>query len=109
MSDLDGQDAFDRLLETALDSRVDVRLARDERDVALQAQRAADKLAAQRLDRIDELEREKKIALPKLSALWIAADQLRAAAASGTAMRAELDTLNTALAEAGHYCDQLPF
>lgn len=116
MSDLNGQDAFDRLLEVALDSRVSVVVAADARDRAQQAQREVERLAEQRFNKINELEGEKKRSLPKLAELWLAADQVRQQVAAGdqvgnhvVAHSECMERLRTALAEANDACDQIPF
>lgn len=107
--DLTGEDAFNRLLEVALESRVQVRHAEEARDRAQRLQNDAERMAQGRLDNINKLVLEKAAALPKLSALWIAADRLRLRVANNGETLDAVEELNAALAAACEACDQIPF
>lgn len=107
MSDLDGQDAFDKLLEVALDSRVDVRRAQDERDAARTAQREAERHMNEWSSKAQEFERIAQRSQPLLRELWEAAQAAHELIGPGginAAIR-----LRDALNGANDYCDQPPF
>lgn len=112
--DLDGQDAFDKLLEVALESRVDVRRAQDERDNAREAQRNSERISQERLSRINDLERNEQRRLPLLQELWEAAEALRchiiAADNSGELVQGDpMARLGKAQEGAALDCNQPPF
>lgn len=117
MSDLDGQDAFDKLMEVALESRVDVRRAQDERDNARSAQRDAERLAAERQSKISEFERTEGKTLPLLQELWEAAQAAHELIGPGGINAAQVVNgdnpiairLRDALEASKDYCGQPPF
>lgn len=112
MSDFDLNNAFDKLLDAAIDAHVSERGMRAERDEqrsrADQAIREASDLRSQ----IGRMEDDKKAVLPKLEHLWGAADSLRQAVLKDGDAHNYVDlnaALKKALDEAGPYCDQIPF
>lgn len=115
--DLDGNDAFDKLLEVALDSRVDVRRALDERDNARSAQRDAELLMTEQKIKIRQLEQNEAKSTPLLQELWEAAEALRELVGPGGINEAQVVNgdnlvvirLRAALDASKDYCGQPPF
>jgi hypothetical protein len=121
---LSGQDAFDKVLEAAMDAHVNVREATRRQHEAEQRARDATSAAtdAHALQHEAETERAKlqaehSEALPKLAELWQAAKAVsdfwtsnpasasRLVAATGPLM----ERLHNALEAAANYCDDIPF
>lgn len=105
MSDLTGEDAFDRVLETAMEARNDARKANERvQEVEVNA-RLMERNANEANAKANKLERESKDALPKLTELWQAANDILPAGPPSAAV----DRLRKALAATSDICDQIPF
>lgn len=105
--ELTGTEAFNLVLREAIDSGVNaekMRLRANE----LEHQTRTDREDRERAySRLNDFERQKKEALPKLKALWEAADAI---SKSTVENYGELRViLAHALREASDHCDQLPF
>lgn len=109
MSDLTGEDAFNRVLDAAMESRADLRKASERANEAeakvrqLSSENEAFRVASRRDQ--DTLNREEAARTPKLEDLWVSAEAALATTADGEA-RARL---HKALEAAREYCNQVPF
>ncbi len=110
-SELTGEDAFDRVLEAAMDGRAELRLERDSRYQAESKLSAAATRVDNAEGRLSVLEREKKSALPRLAELWQAANAVSEASGLGDviAMMEPMTRLREALKKAANDCDEIPF
>jgi hypothetical protein len=107
MSDLTGEDAFDRVLEAAMNARAEEKNAVDQmRDAESRARESA-KQASDAISRATALEQNKKAAQPRLDALWAAADAYRIDASA--ANKELLSKALHATADAGDCNDGIPF
>jgi uncharacterized membrane protein YqiK len=120
---LSGQDAFDKVLEAALDAHVKAREAvrkqheaeersRDATSAATRAHSIQHEAEAER----SKLQAEASKALPKLAELWQAAksvdDTIRVCYSNGSTITPASDCikrLRDALEAAAGYCDDIPF
>lgn len=113
--DLTGQDAFDRVLETAMGAHLTARQATEVaascREAMRQSQLRVDQLNAD----IQALRAEAQKAEPALETLWLAASKvsnfIKASNGSHTLTRdSDLEkALDAALFAAGEFCGQPPF
>lgn len=113
MSDLDGEEAFDRVLESAMESRSNANKERDQRLDAESRLRAVQTELDKALSRAETLQTQQQRALPKLAELWQAArdfSNLYGLNAEGMrAHSAERERLLAALAAAVDFYDEIPF
>jgi hypothetical protein len=115
MSDLSGEDAFDKVLEAALDAHHNARHAVDLQHAAKAMASAAERHADRARGEVERLEREKKNGLPKLRELWDAAkavsDFRTTNVNDDTVVLANdlMVRLRSALDAAADFCDQIPF
>jgi hypothetical protein len=113
MNDLSGEDAFDKVLEAALDAHHNARHAVDLQHAAQAVASAAERDADRHRANAARLEQEKKNGLPKLSELWNAAtavSDLRTTSADvENSAKDVMNRLRIALDAAADFCDQIPF
>jgi hypothetical protein len=115
MSDLTGEEAFDRLLTAVIDGASDLRKVQQERDFLKdeirQAEIAAAKAQSAQQDSEavrSNLQAEQARALPKLAELWQAANAVVRFTAPEGEERA-VERLRIALKAAADHCDEIPF
>jgi hypothetical protein len=104
MNDLTGEDAFDRTLEAAMESRASANNELDRRHDAESRLRAVQTELHQALSKVEALAGQQARALPKLAELWQAAR-----AVTNSNAPEGLERLRAALAAAADHCDEIPF
>lgn len=109
MSELTGEDAFDKVLDAAMTARADMMREADKRHDAENRLRDAAARESDAVRLAQGLERQKNEAAPKLSELWQASDALAEAATHGNPLPDMLKRLRAALDAAAGPCDQPPF
>lgn len=109
MSDLEGDDAFDRVLDRLVETTA--KLNRDEGALVEARTAATSARAAQTIleKQVAELKRSNEVALPYLSELHAAAQEALGFIAPEDGTEKVRDRLRSALAGAGRYCDEIPF
>jgi hypothetical protein len=118
MNDLSGEDAFDKVLEAALDAHHNARRAVDLQHAAEAMAAALERDADRAKEHAARLKQEKESGLPKLAELWQAAkavsdyrttfalkNPLEDASDIATLMK----RLKVALDAAADHCDDIPF
>lgn len=111
MNDLDGETAFDKVLEAAMEARADVRIARDSETSAIRRTQQAEELLRSTQGQLMQAKAETRDALPLLSELWLAAQNALDTLSSQGIPDAEQarKRLKDALGKAAINCDQIPF
>lgn len=115
MREFDLEAAFDRVLDVAIDARVEMREAIGKLNESCDRVRELERSNAANLSRANHLQQEAERALPKLSALHQSADAITVAilGCGGMAfnedIQGKLTALRKALKEAGSFCDEIPF
>lgn len=114
MSDIDGMDAFNRVLDEMIDAKVAEREARSQLSEAVSATRSAIQEASSAKDRYAAIDLRTKESLPKLKELYEAADAIPPlVGSSGTVLTVDhpaIERLKLALKGARDYCDvDIPF
>ena len=114
MNDLSGEDAFDKVLEAALDAHHNARHAVDLQHAAEAIASAAERHDDRARGEVERLERERKLGLPKLSELWNAAKavsdfQITNVNDVGVLANDLMVRLRSALDAAADFCDHIPF
>ncbi len=112
--DLTGEDAFDKLLEAAMDSHFNARQATERQHAAEARAKEAEGVAIDAQAQVRFLRLEKETALPKLAELWQAAKdasdyRTTAGAKDGAEIATIMKRLRTALEAASGHCDEIPF
>jgi beta-phosphoglucomutase-like phosphatase (HAD superfamily) len=111
MSDVDGEYAFDIILDQLIDTRVELKTAQAEARDAASKVRDSESLVATAQRATAALKAEQDKALPALKELWEAAEALASLVIRDGApsMNIEAVRVNKALADARDHCDQMPF
>jgi hypothetical protein len=111
MDDLTGHDAFDKVLEAAMDAHHNARQATERQSDAEMRAQQAERETVSLQGKVHRLEQEAKDAMPKLAELWQAASDMALITADGNPYTVNKRTqrLRDALESTAGYCDDIPF